>query len=70
MGQTMADGDLSETIEQAATKPESASVDGVSAKARSLTELIEADKHLASKRATADFAKGFCRMRIVPPGSV
>lgn len=48
----MPDGeDLQDVIRDAAEKPASASVDGRSAQARSIGELIEADKYLAEKAA-------------------
>jgi hypothetical protein len=47
----MAD-DLENTIEQNAQGPRRAAVDGQSAEAHSLPDLIEADKHLARKRAS------------------
>jgi hypothetical protein len=63
--------DLADTIEQAAGTPESASADGTSAKARSIPDLIEADRYLASKRAAhADPRKALTRVKIVPPGAV
>ena len=53
-----------------ALKAASTSVDGVSVTRRSLTELMEYEKHLAGKEATADMpatVRGmFCK--IVPPG--
>jgi len=42
-----------EAIEQGALGPQSATVDGNSVTQRSLSELIEADKYLASKSAAS-----------------
>lgn len=53
-----------------ALKPASISNDGVSVSNRSLSELIEADKYLASKKAAASpvqFLKSAI-VKIVPPG--
>lgn len=62
--------DLEQVIEDAAAKPESLSVDGTAIKRPSLSELIKADKHLAARKATRDFSKSFCRMKVVPPGTI
>ena len=45
--------DLDDAIESAAAQPQQASVDGQSVTQRSLSELIEADRYLARKRAQA-----------------
>ena len=65
--------DLSTEIETQAAKSASTSNDGVSVSRRSLSELIEADKYLATKTAIADAggpAAVLKRMvsKIVPPG--
>lgn len=53
-----------------ALKAQSVSNDGVTVTRRSLSELIEYEKHLASKTATASPAATFrgMTMRVVPPG--
>jgi len=53
-----------------ALKPASGSVDGISISRRSLTELMDYEKHQAAKAATASPAAMFKGMtlRIVPPG--
>lgn len=61
--------DLSEDIEDAATKPASASADGESVQARPLSELIEADKHLAAKAASSKKHGGMRITKLVPPGT-
>ena len=67
----MAPDDLTETIEDAAAEPESASADGQAVKQRSIAELIAADKYLAGKTsAQTDPRVGFTRVKIVPPGTV
>jgi hypothetical protein len=53
----MAD-DLDSTVEQSAQGPRRAAVDGQSAKAHSLPDLIEADKHLARRRAARPESAG------------
>jgi hypothetical protein len=53
-----------------ALKPASVSNDGVTVSRRSLTELIEYEKHLAGKTAAANMAATVKGMfsKIVPPG--
>lgn len=65
--------DLSETIESEAAKSQSTSADGVTTTRRPLSELIEADKFLAGKEATANAnmpatLRGMM-FKIVPPGT-
>lgn len=63
--------EITDAIETNAQGPQKASADGVSAEQHSLPDQIAADKYLAAKRATAaNPAKGFVKMRIVPPGAV
>jgi len=63
--------DLKDTIKQNAEGPKQASADGVSTQQHSLADLIEADKYLAGKDAASkNPAKGFTRVKIVPPGTV
>ena len=64
----MAD-DLAETIRENAAGPEEATVDGVRMKQHGLSDQIAADKYLAGKRAAANPAQGFTRLKIVPPGT-
>ena len=65
----MAD-DLTDAIKQNAQGPKQASADGVTAQQHSLADQIAADKYLAAKDAAArNPAKGFTRVKIVPPGS-
>lgn len=68
--------DLTEAIEQAALDPASASVDGQSATARPLSDLIEADRYLrglaATEPTTTRGGSGWGCLRTaraVPPGS-
>lgn len=66
----MADGDnLQDVIRDAAEKPASASVDGRSAQARSISELIEADKHLAEQTAQTSKYLPIRRGRFRPGGA-
>jgi len=65
----MAD-DLKEAIKKNAQGPRQASADGVTAQQHSLTEQIAADKYLAAKDAARNPARGFTRVKIVPPGTV
>jgi len=47
------------------------STDGVNVEQHSLADQIAADKYLAAKDAAArNPAKGFARVKIVPPGTV
>lgn len=64
--------DLSDEIEAAVTTPQSASVDGRSATARQIAELIAADKYLAEKEAAEATGTSFPfrLFRTSPPGSV
>ena len=65
----MAD-DLKDAIKKNAQGPKQASADGVTAQQHSLADQIAADKYLAAKDAAArNPAKGFTRVKIVPPGT-
>lgn len=64
---------MSEPADQLAAeslKPQTVSNDGVTVSRRSLTELMEYEKHLAGKTATADMASTVRGMfsKIVAPG--
>ncbi len=62
--------DISDKIETDALKAQSVSADGVTTTRRSLSELIAADKYIASKNAASDPA-GVLRamiVQVVPPG--
>ncbi|HPP28912.1 MAG TPA: hypothetical protein PLV57_20585 [Phycisphaerae bacterium] len=66
----MAD-DLKDAIRQNAQGPKQVSTDGVNVEQHSLADQIAADKYLAAKDAAArNPAKGFARVKIVPPGTV
>ena len=65
---TVAD-DLEETIRTNADGPAEAHGDAGGMKQHSLPDQIAADKYLAGKRAAANPAKGFTRVKIVPPGT-
>lgn len=69
MATSPTNGDFTETIETAAVEPASASADGVQMQARSISELIEADRYLASKRAAANGFGGIRMAKIVPGGA-
>ncbi len=64
----MAD-DLEDAIRENAAGPAEAHGDSGGVKQHSLPDQIAADKYLAGKRAAADPAKGFTRLKIVPPGT-
>ncbi|HNQ22479.1 MAG TPA: hypothetical protein PKK06_05235 [Phycisphaerae bacterium] len=65
----MAD-DLKDAIKTNAEGPKQASADGVTVQQHPLADQIEADKYLASKEAASrNPAKGFTRVKIVPPGT-
>lgn len=56
-----------EQLETAMSKPKQVTVDGVTAQAHSLPDLIAMDKHLANKRAAK---KGGMRIqKIIPPAT-
>jgi len=56
-------------IETSASQPASMSVDGRSATQHKLTDLIEAEKHVARKAAARNPINFLTRMQIVSPGS-
>lgn len=60
----------SDQLAAEALKAASVNVDGVSVNRRSLTELMEYEKHLAGKKAAANMAATVKGMfsKIVPPG--
>ena len=64
----MAD-DLDDMIRENAQGPAEAKGDSVSMRQHDLKDQIEADKYLAGKRAMANPAKSFVRVKIVPPGT-
>ncbi|MEX0715724.1 MAG: hypothetical protein WD066_04020 [Planctomycetaceae bacterium] len=63
----MAD-DLEDTIRQNAQAPASASMDGASAAQHPLRDQIEADRHLAARKAAKSPTFGLRIGKIVPPG--
>jgi len=62
--------EISDQLAAEALKAASVSNDGVTVSRRSLTELMEYEKHLAAKTAAASPAAMFRRMtlKVVPPG--
>jgi len=62
--------DLSSQIQSLANSPAEVSGDAGSVKQRPVSELIEADRYLASKAAIANPLKGLRFAKIKPPGSV
>ena len=64
----MAD-DLENAIRENALGPAEAHGDAGGMKQHSLPDQIAADKYLAGKRAMANPAKSFTRVKIVPPGT-
>lgn len=62
--------DLDNLIRDNASGPASASGDGTSIQQHSLSDVIEADKHLGNKAAARNPAKALTRMKIVPSGTV
>jgi hypothetical protein len=61
--------DLEDAIRTNADGPAEAHGDAGGMKQHSLPDQIAADKYLAGKRAAANPAKGFTRLKIVPPGT-
>ena len=66
---SMAD-ELDSTIQENASGPKRARGDSGEMEQHSLTDQIAADKYLAEKNARENPAKGFTRVKIVPPGTV
>lgn len=63
--------DLTPTITQAASDPQSAAVDGQSATARPMGDLIAADQYLAQKSAAAvGKRRGIRFSKLLPSGPV
>ena len=60
--------DLSDTIETAAGRPQSATVDGMSATSQPIAGLIQADQYLAMKTAARKRLRGVAYSRLVTPG--
>jgi hypothetical protein len=65
----MSDETRQQAIEDAMTSPASASTDGTSATARTVDELIKADKYLAAKGAADRPHRGLRFTRIIPGGA-
>jgi len=61
---------LENAIEENATGPKKASGDAGSVEQHSLKDLIEADKHLAAKKASAAKGLGIKLAKISPGGTV
>jgi hypothetical protein len=64
----MADSPLKDEIESAATQPAQAQSDGVVVKARSIDEMIKADKYLAGQNAKAASASNGMIFQNIRPG--
>lgn len=62
--------DLSDQIEDAAGTPKAAMVDGRSATARDIDDLIKADEYLEQKQARSRSTLPIRLAKISPPGSV
>lgn len=61
--------EIEDAIQENATGPAKASVDGQSVEQHSLRDQIEADRYLASKAAAAAKGLGIKKARLVPPGA-
>jgi hypothetical protein len=59
-----------QAIEQAATSPKRVTVDGQTVEGRPIREMIDADKHLESKKAAQSKGLGIRIHRISPGGTV
>lgn len=66
----MADETLDDAIRTAALSPAKASGDEGSVEARTIDELIKADRHLASKQVASGARRGFRLTPMKPPGTV
>jgi hypothetical protein len=62
--------DLSDQIQNAAETPQSATVDGRSATARPIGEMIAADRYLREIAASTSSGLGIRMVRTRPPGAV
>lgn len=62
--------DLTEQIEQAVDEPAAAAQDGRSATARSIPDLIAADKYLAAKEAAKSGMNGLVFNALKPPSAL
>lgn len=61
---------IADTIQQNAQGPKRAKGDNTEMEQHSLPDQIAAEKFLAAKQAMKNPAKGFTRVKIVPPGTV
>jgi hypothetical protein len=62
--------DLDEAIRTNASGPAKAAGDAGSVEQHKLTDQIEADKYLASKKAAKSKSRGLAFNKFVPPGAV
>ena len=62
--------ELDNTIRENATGPKRARGDSGEMEQHPLADQIAVDKYLAEKNARQNPAKGFTRVKIVPPGTV
>lgn len=60
--------DLSDTIETAAGRPQSATVDGSTASSHPIAGLIQADQYLAMKAAARKRLRGVAITQLITPG--
>jgi len=65
----MADNDLSDAISETAKGPSRLAIDGNSTVAQKITDLIEADRYLASKKAMKKSCRGIRFANLVPHGA-
>ncbi|HOM16567.1 MAG TPA: hypothetical protein PLQ00_04520 [Thermoguttaceae bacterium] len=66
----MADGGLEEKIRKAAEGPAQVSGDAGSVEQHKLSELIEADRYLASRESVKQSKRGLRFSKLVPPGTI
>ncbi len=66
----MPSDDLSDTIATAAARPARVKVQDIEVESRGLSDLVEADKHLARKAAARSPTAGLRFTKIVHPGTV
>lgn len=62
--------DLATTIEAAANRPLSASVDGLNVNSRPITDLIAAQNYLDARAAVRKRRRGVVYSRLITPGTV
>lgn len=61
--------DIEDTIESLANSPKKASGDSGSVEMQNVSDVIEADRYLASKAAANNVRRGLRFTKLIPPGA-